>query len=306
MIYVLSTPEDPHARRVLDVLKARNKPAKLFDVGAVLEQPLRATVSSREGLRSFLDDATAVWFRRVGGVRSGLAEPGASFARREAVSLLLTLAPSLADRVWINPLQAALATDGGAGKLWQLEVARRLGLEVPETLVTNSPDQAWAFVERAGEAIYKPFECPRREDARVIFTQRVDEKHDFASVAHAPCMFQALIPKRADLRAVVVGDRVFCASIDSQAHPDSSVDFRRRYALGETRYEEHVLPDDVRAKLLAAHRALGLVFGAADFVLTPDGRYVFLETNQSGAWLWLQDEVPSLRIAEAIADALSA
>ena len=52
-------------------------------------------------------------------------------------------------------------------------------------------------------------------------------------------------------------------------------------------------------------RRLGLRFGAIDLILTPDGRYVFLEINPNGAWLWMQ-RTTGLPIGEAICDVLMA
>jgi glutathione synthase/RimK-type ligase-like ATP-grasp enzyme len=51
-------------------------------------------------------------------------------------------------------------------------------------------------------------------------------------------------------------------------------------------------------------QALGLSFGAVDFIRTPEGEHVFLEVNPSGEWGMLQRDL-GLPIAEAIADILS-
>jgi D-alanine-D-alanine ligase-like ATP-grasp enzyme len=34
----------------------------------------------------------------------------------------------------------------------------------------------------------------------------------------------------------------------------------------------------------------GLRYGAFDFVVEPEGQWVFLECNPNGQWLWLEDE----------------
>jgi D-alanine-D-alanine ligase-like ATP-grasp enzyme len=49
---------------------------------------------------------------------------------------------------------------------------------------------------------------------------------------------------------------------------------------------------------------LSLAYGAIDLVLTPDGRYIFLEINPNGQWLWI-DEMLSLGISHSIAERLS-
>jgi glutathione synthase/RimK-type ligase-like ATP-grasp enzyme len=50
---------------------------------------------------------------------------------------------------------------------------------------------------------------------------------------------------------------------------------------------------------------LNRVFGAIDIVVTPDGRYVFLEVNPAGQWAWFDDEI-TLPIRDAIVDLLVA
>jgi len=49
---------------------------------------------------------------------------------------------------------------------------------------------------------------------------------------------------------------------------------------------------------------LGLVFGALDFIVTPEGEQVFLEVNPSGEWGMLE-KFADLPIAAAIAAALA-
>ncbi|MGH8968272.1 MAG: hypothetical protein ACRDXB_23505, partial [Actinomycetes bacterium] len=69
-------------------------------------------------------------------------------------------------------------------------------------------------------------------------------------------------------------------------------------------YSELQLPAETCAKLVALHRRLGLVAGAADLACDVDGRWVFFETNQSGEWGWLTQET-GLPIAAAMADELT-
>ena len=48
---------------------------------------------------------------------------------------------------------------------------------------------------------------------------------------------------------------------------------------------------------------LGLCYGAIDMILTPDGRYVFIEINPNGQYLWIEQET-GLPISAAICDLL--
>ena len=55
--------------------------------------------------------------------------------------------------------------------------------------------------------------------------------------------------------------------------------------------------------LRALVRALGLVYGAADLIRTPDGEHVFLELNPGGEWGMLELAL-ELPIAAALARSL--
>lgn len=83
----------------------------------------------------------------------------------------------------------------------------------------------------------------------------------------------------------MVGSELFAAAIYSQetAYP---VDFRMD--MQRARTEPVTLPDGVRDRVLALLRRLGLVYGAVDMRLTPDGEYVFLEINPAGQWLFVE------------------
>jgi glutathione synthase/RimK-type ligase-like ATP-grasp enzyme len=200
-----------------------------------------------------------------------------------------------------------MATDRGRGKVSQLEQARRVGMLIPRTLATNDPEAARKFLaELSGAAIYKALYPPTRQLApegeqgdtggkkrwASVFTNKLDERAlaKLDGVRYAPCLFQELDDKRIELRVTVLGHQVFATEIHSQAHADSSIDFRRHYALGVTPYAIHALPHAVADQCRALNHALGLRFGAYDFILTPDGRYVFLEVNQAGQFLWLEEQ----------------
>jgi len=49
--------------------------------------------------------------------------------------------------------------------------------------------------------------------------------------------------------------------------------------------------------------SLGLVFGALDFVVTPDGQWIFLEINPNGQWFWIERQT-GMPISTALAELL--
>ena len=102
---------------------------------------------------------------------------------------------------------------------------------------------------------------------------------------YAPVIFQEHIPAVVDLRVTIVGDELFAAEIGSQktAYP---VDFRMDMDRAEVR--AHKLPDEIERRLHALMDTAGIVYGAADLRLTPEGEYVFLEINPAGQWLFVE------------------
>jgi glutathione synthase/RimK-type ligase-like ATP-grasp enzyme len=188
----------------------------------------------------------------------------------------------------------------------QLRLAAELGLEVPRTLVTNRAEDAIAlWRELEGRVVTKmqhSFAIYREGRENVVFTTRVREGDlaDLDGLRWCPMTFQEELPKRLELRVTVVGRRVVAASIDSARRAQTAVDWRRDGLGIIAEWEPFELPEAIATRLLALQQRLGLEYGAADFVLTPDDRFVFLEVNPVGEFFWL-DRLPSQPISDSIA-----
>ena len=124
------------------------------------------------------------------------------------------------------------------------------------------------------------------------------------ALRRGPVIFQAYVPKRLELRVTVVGSAVFAAEIHSQHTRRTRHDWRR-YDHYQTPLGRHALPDDVAGRCRRLVAELGLCYGAIDLILTPDGRYVFLEINPNGQYLWIE-EATGLPISDALCDLLMA
>jgi glutathione synthase/RimK-type ligase-like ATP-grasp enzyme len=191
-------------------------------------------------------------------------------------------------------------------KLLQLATARRMGLTIPGTLVSNNPeDVRAAFLRFGGAMIAKPVRSGYVEVGEqpfAIYTSQVLAEHleSLEGAELSPIIYQPLLEKRSDVRVTMVGDQLFAAEIDSQTDEAARVDWRRTENPGLP-HRRTELPPSIREASSRFMRALGLQFGALDFVLTPSGDYVFLEVNPSGQWLWLDD-----RLGFGITDAIAA
>lgn len=184
---------------------------------------------------------------------------------------------------WMNP---PTADEISQRKIRQLQVARSLGLSIPETIVTNDPVVARDFIllHGPGQVIRKAFrnipQAPREtslvanEDLAII-----------DSVRYAPVIFQRFVPANLDLRVTIIESEIFAAAIRSQ--PEHKVDYRLH--LGSAEVTPYQLPDDVASKLLGLMKAFDLKFGAIDLRVTPQGEHVFLEVNPAGEYLFISE-----------------
>ncbi|GHJ39168.1 ATP-grasp ribosomal peptide maturase [Streptomyces sp. TS71-3] len=244
----------------------------------------------------------AVYYRAPGAFRfpEGMSGPEERFAAAQARAGLGGVLSAL-DCRWVNH-PAAMAR--AEYKPVQLAAARSCGLRIPPTLITNRPDDIRAFTaDTGGDVVCKPVASPVLiEDGQLksVYTQRLslsdlDDLRGIDTTAH---LFQAWVDKDYEVRLTVVGARLLAAAIHAgsdAAHEDWRSDY------GALSYTTTTVPEHVAAGMRRLMKRLGLSYGAADFIVSPDGRWTFLEVNPCGQWDWIQGAT-GLPIAEAIAD----
>lgn len=259
-----------------------------------------------------LRDLTAVWQAlAVGGGLPAMAPGERETCVEAAERFVLGLLDSL-EVFQLDPHGRKARADH---KPSQLRLAQRLGLEIPETIITNDADAVRAFARRVGPIIMKMLVQPQPVgpadgSAEVVFTTALDEAElaDLHGLELCPMIFQAQVASLRDVRVTVVGRRVFAAALEARgatADPRDGLDWRRdSYAHDRAPvWAPYELPDGLGERVGAMLDHHGLCYGAADFVVRPDGRHVFLELNASGSIAFL-GEAMARPIAGAIADAL--
>ncbi|RDI55658.1 hypothetical protein [Nocardia mexicana] len=245
-----------------------------------------------------LDDVTAVWWRRPHQcvVPGGVRHADDDYRQAECDGFLQGLLWSI-PAVWVNdPGADRTATR----KIVQLETARRSGFPIPETLITNDPDEARSFIDsRPDRVVYKRTGTGRAEfsETRIIAPADLDR---LATIRSAPTTFQDYIDAECDLRVVWIDGIEWAVRIDSQSGAgrvdsrlDTSVDFTPAR-----------LPASVSKSLATLMGALGLAFGVLDLRLGADGEYYFLEVNPQGQFAYLEIKT-GLPIFESLANYLA-
>lgn len=316
LVLIVSTEFDPHVDILVKSLTERRLPFIRFNTE---NYPLRSSLAiSFSGSKHTEklkvpnnnlvrgDDITSIWYRRPAAFEfpPQFSPQARTFADRETAATIRGLW-SLLDCTWVNhPDHNRIAEI----KLNQLKKAIQLGLEIPKTIVTNNPAEARRFVNKlGGNVIVKSLSggfVPDDTAPISIFTNVLDPEgiKNLGDVRYTPTLFQEYIPKSLEIRATVVGNKVFAAEIHSQANPNTLQDWRHDTL--NLPHKIHQLPEDIAQKCLALVRSFNLNFGAIDIILTPKDRYVFLELNPNGQWAWVED-LTGLPIADALIDVLT-
>ncbi len=212
---------------------------------------------------------------------------------------MLTIFPSA---FWISDYWNIMKV--GNSKPYQLQLAVKLGLKIPRTLVTSNSKDAERFVLGThANCVTKPF-----TDATVIkdgltnsmFTTRIDKSSiNFNGLNLTPMIFQEEI-LGVDVRVTVIGNEVFPCRIDKNASAQKEVDWRRIQLDNVLTYSlDTEFPDSLAHSCLEMVRILELEFGAFDFMKVGND-YYFLEINPNGQWGFVELEA-GIQISQSFA-----
>lgn len=236
-----------------------------------------------------LADVGSVYYRRPQpfGVAEELNPTERQWATAEARSGLGGLLAALPNVLWVNhPHRNVMAAD----RPRQLAVAAECGLAIPDSLLTNEPEQARDFCRqhRAAGVIYKPLTvAPRGENGKpvALLASTVTAEQIPDTVARTSHLFQVRVPCASWVRLVTVGEEMFAARIDA---PPGSTALDLREIQDELSYSRIEVPNDVAAGMRRLMRRFELTFSSSDWGITPEGTWTFLgDLNANGQWAFL-------------------
>lgn len=182
-----------------------------------------------------------------------------------------------------------------------------MGLDVPRSLVTNDPDAVRRFASSTehGPVIKVLASNVIYEDGqrKVAHTRRLTDTDlaDLSGVELTTHQFQEWVPKKYDVRLIAVGTELFAVGIHTQ-DPEAHIDWRANYEALD--YSVVDIPSPLADRIRAFMSASGLSFSAFDFVITPDDRWLFLESNSTGQYGWLA-QVLGTAVSDAMARLLA-
>lgn len=200
-------------------------------------------------------------------------------------------------KIWVNNPSATFVAEN---KIFQLTLAKRIGLEIPETYITNS---TCVDIDKNANYIVKSLDTAvlriENKEAFVYSNKIKGDEFLASSLQLAPVILQNYIYPKIDIRVTIIENIVFAVRI---THAGEGVDGDWRKFKNNLEYRAFELPDDVRFKCLNLVNELGLNFAAIDMIESND-KFIFIELNPTGEWAWLVDGA-DLPINKAIAQCL--
>jgi glutathione synthase/RimK-type ligase-like ATP-grasp enzyme len=247
-------------------------------------------------------EISTIWARRFALPKSiDVVDPNYQPFVRNELSAVMTAFLDYGAAVQVNPHWADLLA---GNRLIQAMRANKVGLKTPASVVTQRVSVAREFIDSHDAVITKAISFGRLSSStnneKVVFCSAVPKDSDLGALNFCPTLFQEAVPKRFDWRVTTIGDRAFAARAPV-TKSDASLDWRKEP--NDIHFEPAQLPQEIEARLLALCEESQIVYGAHDFIETPSGDFIFLETNPAGQWGWLELSL-RLPIGEAIAEEL--
>jgi glutathione synthase/RimK-type ligase-like ATP-grasp enzyme len=251
-----------------------------------------------------VDAGDTVWIRRPNAPapHPEVAAPDKTFAEEEyrwfSLSTLYLL-EHLPVRC-INPYSASRAINN---KAVQLYLAAKNGLKIPETVMTNAPAAVRESFRNCDQGkvckAFSPHIWKKEGSGALAVTETFEISAEALPedevLTYAPAIYQEKIVKVFDVRMVLLGTTVYSYSLHT---PNRALDWRQEVAQGHVGLEGIATPAEVETAVLEFSREAGIEFGSFDFAVDADGRWWFLEVNEEGQFLWLDEFNPALRVQE--------
>ena len=311
MILIFTNKEDGHPTRVIQYLNTYQVPVFRINSECLLtdyrfswwanEKNCDFQIRNiKNGLDIYGHQITAIWDRRPEipselPIRNELEEIN-KHNIEEAHGFLSFIRYYLKD---VYSIGSIVEDRPASSKILQLSIAHKLGMRIPDTCFSNEKTPISQLAIQHQELSLKPISNGNvyinGEQEYVFYSQKVESEdllqQPEETFTQTISFVQNYVEKAYELRVTVINQDVIACKIDSQIQDDDKgkIDWRQGYDYN-LRHEIVELPENIRQFCLAFLQRMRLNFGCFDFIVTPEGEYVFLECNPNGQWLWIEME----------------
>ena len=240
------------------------------------------------------NEITKAWARRtfveMTLEETGINDAGFKIWKGEWNKTLIGIYCSLRKITWLNKISNVYQAEN---KYLQMEVAKCVGLNMPDLIVSNDKSELIKFASN-GEVVLKlmnqDFYEVGKGDYQGIYVNKINasDLSEFSESNENPIVVQKYVDKKYEVRYTYLNGKHLACRIESQMSEVSKIDWRR-YDIANTPHYKLAPPCDIVEKVNDLMRQLDLEYGALDFIVAKNGEWYFLEINTMGQWLWIED-----------------
>ncbi|HSH64585.1 MAG TPA: grasp-with-spasm system ATP-grasp peptide maturase [Bacteroidia bacterium] len=256
------------------------------------EEKKEISIITQNGKSINFKDVESVWYRRNKFMNgNGILNDGNDFIKDVDYFIQIAKAEwKYTDELLLLSLKDKMLvgdhTKSDPNKIVVLELAKSLGLLVPDSIITSQKkdllNNEWRLINKnisnvAHTSINNKSYCNRTVEVNV----------DHLPETFFPALFQKLIIKKYELRVFFLKDKFYAMAIFSQADDKTATDFRNYNYLKPNRTVPFELPEEIQIKLKKLMLLLEMNTGSIDMMVTPTDEYVFLEVNLMDNLAWL-------------------
>ncbi|SHI71242.1 grasp-with-spasm system ATP-grasp peptide maturase [Aquimarina spongiae] len=184
----------------------------------------------------------------------------------------------------------------GLNKPFTLELAKKTGLLIPNTIITNSKNDVVEFFlvnnqSIIRKALHEAFRyIPENDNFWISNKTVLIDKIEKIPDAFGPSIFQEHIKKMYEIRCFYLDGEFYSSCIFSQKNSKTQIDFRNYDSTKPNRIVPYKLLKDIENKLTELMVMLKLNTGSIDIIRAQNGEYIFLEVNPVGQYGFISEK----------------
>ena len=200
----------------------------------------------------FFEDIKVVWFRKFGFLldyesKLNLERDLLGFLFDEFKILRDLILNLLKDKIWLHDRVLKKS------KLEVLEFAKKSGLDIPNTIITNNKKTLLSFSNKNKDNIItKPLAEAKyiilKNNPYSLSTKKVTNI-DLLDDSFSPSLFQEYIEKEIEIRVFFICGILYSMAIFSQSNDQTKIDFRAYDWTNPNRFIPYQLPVEIEKKL---------------------------------------------------------
>lgn len=232
-----------------------------------------------------LNDIEAVWFRRdrIKLNNVPMNDIDDSFLRQYHFGAMTTI-ESFINYLLVNKVPCLGNPERiNVNKLKVLERAKRIGLNIPKTMLADNRNEVKAYFGDAPfiTKLLTPLRNIKHQDKMLNFlTFACDDAN--MSETFSLSLFQERIEKSLEVRVLYVKGTIYSKAIFSQRDEQTKEDYRNYNRQRPNREVPFQLPPLIEEQVHKLMAECELNMGTLDFIVTKDDTFIFLEINPVG------------------------